>query len=222
MITESFGGMRMSSGGRGVSDRKTRVDEARSIDILDLQHNGVFSKGLGWSWTSSWSRNGEKIASISYRVVAGDNGPTGLRFLYTITDKDTDEKKDYNYIIPVTPTPCHYGGERWWFVCPLVVNGHACRQRCRIIYIPTGAEYLGCRECYQLTYESRQRHREKFYEGFEKPYKAVEAAQLDLPRARSWKKKEKIWRKLSHAHAAIENFEHFFTNRRPKIFYKEK
>jgi len=195
----------MSTGGRGVWNRKKRVDEVRSIDILDLQRKKVFSKGTTWSWTLSWSRKGEVIASISYLVESGENGPSGLRFIYTITDNETEKKKDYNYIIPVVSTRCNYGGKRWWFICPPVV-GRSCQRRRRIVYMPPGAEYFGCRECHRLTYESRQRHREKFYEGFEKPYKAADAAQKELAKARSWQKKEKILRKLSRAYAAIENF----------------
>src|SRR5210317_511967 len=106
----------MSASGRGVWNRKIRVDEARSIDILDLQRKEVFSKGSAWSWTSSWSRNGEVVASISYRVESDDNGPIGLRFIYTITNNYKAEKKDYSYIIPVVSTPCNYGGKRWWFI----------------------------------------------------------------------------------------------------------
>jgi hypothetical protein len=212
----------MKTGGRGVWNRKNRVDEARSIDILDLQRKEVFSKGSTWSWISSWSRKGEVVASISYRVESDENGPSGLRFMYAITDNETGEKKDYNYIIAVVSTPCNYGGKRWWFICPLVANGRACQRGCRIIYLPPGAEYFGCRECHRLTYESRQRHREKFYEGFAKPYKVVEAALEKLDRVRSWEKKEKIWRKLFRAQTAIKNFDNILTRRNPKIIYKEK
>lgn len=212
----------MSVSGRGVWNRKNRVDEVRSIDILDLQREKVFSRGQGSIWTSSWSRNGEVVASISYRVEAVENGPSGLRFMYAITDNDTGEKKDYNYVIPVVATPCNYGGERWWYTCPLVVNGRSCSRRCRIVYMPPGAQYFGCRECHQLTYESRQRHRERFYEGLERPYKVAEVLQEELARAKSWKKKEKLWRRLARTHAAIENFESILTSRTPKIIYKEK
>ncbi len=212
----------MSVGGRGVLNRKSRVDEVRSIDILDLQRKGVFSKGSSWSWTSSWSRNGEVVAFISYRVEAGENGPSGLRFMYSIGEKDTGEKKDYDYVISVVATPCNFGGKRWWYMCPLVVNGRSCRRRCRIVYMPPGAEYFGCRECHRLTYESRQRHREKFYEGFEKPYKTVDVLQEELARARSWRKKEKLWCRLSRACTAIESYADSITNRKPKIIYKEK
>lgn len=211
----------MSVSGRGVQIRKIRVDEVRSMDILDLQRKKVFSRGSGVTWTSSWSRNGEVVASISYRVESREDGPSGLRFMYTITSSDSGEKKDYNYIIPVVSTSCNYGGKRWWYICPLIVNGRSCLRRCRIVYMPSGSEYFGCRECYQLTYESRQRHRENFYEGFEKPYHAAEATREELGRVRSWKKKEKLWQQLSRAHAAIESFENNLTRQIPKI-HKEK
>lgn len=212
----------MSVGGRGVWNKKYKVDESRSLDILDLQREKVFSRGVGKVWTTSWSRNGKELASILYRVELGANGPFGLRFMYTITDKDTGEKKDYNYVIPVVATSCNYGGKRWWYACPLVVNGHSCQRRCRIIYMPPDAEYFGCRECHRLTYESRQRHRDMSYEGFEKPYKAAKVAREKLTRIRSWKKKEKLWLQLSRAHTAMENYADILTNRRPKIIYKRK
>jgi len=212
----------MSAGGRGVWNRKNRVDEVRSIDILDLHREKVFSKEPSMIWTSSWSRNGEVVTSISFRLEPGENRLFGLRFMYAITDNNTGEKQNYNYVIPIVATSCNYGGERWWYVCPLVVGGRSCLRRCRIIYMPPGSEYFGCRECHRLTYESRQRHREKFYEGFEKPYKAAKALQGELARAKSWKKKERLWLQLSRAHATIESFENILTNRKPKITYKEK
>jgi hypothetical protein len=42
-----------------------------------------------------------------------------------------------------------------WFICPLLKpNGTPCNRRCRILYLPPGAKYFGCRECYNLTYDS--------------------------------------------------------------------
>jgi hypothetical protein len=211
----------MSVGGRGVWNRKTRVDEARSIDILDLQRKGVFSRSVSTIWKFSWSRDGKEVASVSYRVEFEEDNPSGLRFIYSVTNNKTGEKKDYNYTISVVPTPCNYGGQRWWYRCPLIVNGRSCERRCRIIYMPPDAEYFGCRECHQLTYESRQRHREAFYEGFEKPYMAAKAARESLSKAKSWEKKETLWQKIASAHAAIENFEKA-NNPKTKIIYKEE
>ena len=203
----------MSAGGRGVWNRKTRVDEARAIDVLDLQRKGVFRKNVGMIWKLSWSREGEEVASVSYRVESEEGNPSGLRFMYSTTDNETGEKKDYNYTISVESTPCNYGGKRWWYICPLVVNGISCGRRCRIIYMPPGAKCFGCRECHQLTYESRQRHREAFYEGFEKPYIAAKVAQEALSNAGSWEKKEEIWQKIANAHSAIKDYENSFSSK---------
>lgn len=42
-----------------------------------------------------------------------------------------------------------------WFLCPLLKpNGTPCNRRCRKLYCPPGAKYFGCRECYNLTYDS--------------------------------------------------------------------
>lgn len=191
---------------RGVWDRKTRVDEVRSLDILDLQREGIFSQNFPLRWTTRWSSNGIVVASVSYIVESHEYGPSGLRFIYTITDGESGEKRDYNYVVPVVNTACHFGGKRWWFVCPLIANGRACKRRCRIIYIPPGAGYFGCRQCHNLTYESRQRHREKFYEYFEKPYKVVVDVRQELVKTRSLKKKARILEKMSNAHAAIEKY----------------
>ena len=199
------------STGRGVWSRKTRVDEARSIDALDLQRSGLFGEGGIGIWMTKWSRDEEIVASISYRLESGDECPIGVRFMYTIGSRNSEEKRDYNYVIPVVSTPCNFGGKRWWFRCPLVINNQFCQRRCRIVYMPPGAEYFGCRECYELSYESRQRHRERFYEGVEKPYMVVEAAQQKLAKTRSLEKKERLWRKLAHAHRAIEIFEDSLT-----------
>ena len=60
-----------------------------------------------------------------------------------------------------------------------------------------------------------------FMKGLQNP-KVVEAALEKLNRVRSWKKKEKIWRKLFRAQAAIKNFDNIFNSRKSKIIYMEK
>lgn len=212
----------MSTSGRGVWNRKYRVDEAKSMDILDLQREGVFNKGAGLLWTSTWTRNGEEIASLYYRLESDKTGPAGLRFMYTITYRDTGKTKNYNYLIPVVSTPCNYGGERWWFLCPLIIDDRPCKRKCRIIYRPPMVDLFGCRECHKLTYESRQRHREMFYEGFEKPYKAVKAVEKKLARTKSLEQKVHLIRKYAQATEKIGMFADILTNHKPKIIYREK
>ena len=47
----------------------------------------------------------------------------------------------------ITKTPCHYGGERSWFLCP------QCGRRVAILY--GMFQQLCCRRCATLTYESQ-------------------------------------------------------------------
>jgi len=47
-------------------------------------------------------------------------------------------------------TPCNFGGERPWFVCP----GVRCGRRVAILYGP--GKYFLCRHCYDLRYESQR------------------------------------------------------------------
>ncbi len=56
--------------------------------------------------------------------------------------------------IDLQPMHLHYGGLRYWFICPLLVNGVACRRRVAKLYFR--GWYFGCRHCHGLTYRSCQ------------------------------------------------------------------
>ena len=61
------------------------------------------------------------------------------------------------YEIELERTACRLGGYRYWFVCPVVKDGVYCGNRAAKLYLPPGGQYFGCRECYDLTYESCQK-----------------------------------------------------------------
>ncbi len=60
--------------------------------------------------------------------------------------------------IRLETTPLHFGGHRWWGICPLVVNNVPCNRRVGKLYLPPGDRYFGCRHCHRLTYRSAQEH----------------------------------------------------------------
>ena len=68
----------------------------------------------------------------------------------------TQHKDDVDFRVRLTTTPLPWGGVRWWFVCPLTVNGRSCQRRCAKLYLPPGGRYYGCRLCYALTCASVQ------------------------------------------------------------------
>jgi len=145
-----------------------------------------FQERIPWRGWTRWTnvRTGEEIASLGFvfRPLGDGHGWDGrLRLQYTITrecyGKD-DEVKELDYPIHLETTPCNFGGERWWFRCPLSVNGNPCGRRCFKLYLPPGANYYGCRECYDLTYESAQTAHE-----FDTLYAHI-GDQMDLPMKR--------------------------------------
>ena len=99
-----------------------------------------------------WTRNGERIGSIDFVVSTIENDEY-IRVQYTLKDRFSGESTDFDYKARLTSTPCHFGGRRWWFICPFVINGQPCNDRVGALYLADG-KYFGCRHCQDLTYES--------------------------------------------------------------------
>jgi len=185
--------------------KKDTVEETRSLDILGMQRAGVFSQQQGKMWTSTWYRGDDVMASIGYTFEGNESNGFVLRLNYTHTDGN-GEVSSRNYPVSLDSTPCHFGGRRWWFICMLLADGTPCGRRCRILYMPYGTSYFGCRECYDLTYQSRQMHRNSVYEGLIKPYTALQEVKRNMPSARSQKAVEKLDRKADAATLAYRSY----------------
>lgn len=96
--------------------------------------------------------------------------------------------------VNLTSTACHFGGKRYWFLCP------ACSKRIGVLYRPYYAKDYFCRHCHRLTYELRQRHRNKFYSLYQYAKRSNRAQQITMGRKGPSKRKllqfEKLFRKL--------------------------
>lgn len=140
--------------GRYYFDAKTTVEQATQLSIFKLKEFDLLH-GFA-STTLTWTRrlSGHK-SSIGILV---DTEDLYAKVNYTITDRSTGEKRDYDYRINLTTTPCYFGGVRYWFICPLSVNGVYCGRRTGSLYLASG-NYFGCRHCYDLSYESRNESR---------------------------------------------------------------
>ena len=67
------------------------------------------------------------------------------------------------YAIEIESTPQHLGEQRHWLRCPLIdENDRKCNRRVRVLYLPHGAKYFGCRHCQGgIAYRSQQEHKTK-------------------------------------------------------------
>ena len=141
---------------------KQEAESTNSLSIFWLKKHDYLNKnyysrsgGITWTYGGSGRKN-----SINFSVIKRDCGTAYesayIELRYTITDNFTGEKTDVNYKVPLTTTRCHYGGLRYWFLCPLSRGGRYCGKRVGVIYGNAG-EYFGCRKCANIAYEAQMR-----------------------------------------------------------------
>lgn len=133
------------------------VEVCRSLDGNRWMREGILKAGVwqngGWYWFRDAART-EQTASIGYEVDTTDEAPW-VRLYYTRSPNG----EEVDYRVSLTATRPRFGGSRWWFICPIVVNGRPCSRRVGKLYLPPGGRYFGCRRCYRLTYASCQESR---------------------------------------------------------------
>jgi len=197
---------------------KQEADSLKHIEITFLKNHGFLQRQIMFGGIM-WSRNGEKTGSISVQSHIDDDEQY-IEFTYTRTDRETDEKQDFEYKIPLVTTPCYFGGFRYWFRCPWYANGVYCGRRVGVLYL--GSKYFACRHCYDLTYESRK------LSGWQKAFgRVISIPELDELKAKIKRKHyagmmTKKYRKYLERNERAERAfmftcSHLFTMRKPNI-----
>jgi hypothetical protein len=128
-------------------NKKTTTDECQTIDVRYLHRNGLLQPGH--SFSLRWSRAGRQTGSIG-GIVDGSRPPKCMTLLYRHRSGSGGEWEKVRERVPLEWTPCNFGGERPWFICPEA----GCGRRVAILYGP--GRYFPCRHCYDLTYRSRR------------------------------------------------------------------
>lgn len=138
--------------GRYYWDKKNTVEDCTCLSIVKLKEFGLL--GGCCSTTLTWTRSLSGHKS-SIGIVVDVLSEPYVKLSYTVTDRSSGEKTDYDYKVQLTTTPCNFGGVRYWFICPLSRNGVYCGRRVAKLYCAPGRNYYGCRHCHNLSYESR-------------------------------------------------------------------
>jgi len=139
----------MTRGQHWEERKKKTVDSQLSISVKKLREWGYLSSH-SISGTIRWSRrDGWEIASIGI-FVSFDGAKEGVMLLDSLYNKT----ERLSYEVKLETTRCHFGGIRWWFICPLSRDGIPCGRRVGVLYVV--GKYAGCRHCYNLTYKSCQ------------------------------------------------------------------
>lgn len=139
----------MGGYGSGRYGGKNKVQHCRSLDVNKMNKAGGLKPGFSGSW--QWSEDGEKVASIGF---SSSENRIDLNYKYRSYG---DDWQSVEHPVAILWSPCRYGGERAYFRCPGVVNGHHCGRRVVKLYM--GGKYFLCRHCYNLAYASQSETR---------------------------------------------------------------
>jgi hypothetical protein len=128
---------------RGGHNSTGRIETERTLalDTTEFACSGVFEHNrasyLQWTQPRHFTLSRSTTLSKDIQSVqVGYVSPAAQKYV--------------EYPIYLTTTPCNYGGKRYWFICPLAVNGVTCGKRVGCLYLC--GIYFGCRYCYNLTY----------------------------------------------------------------------
>ena len=131
----------LGSGRIGAGGKKNITESYCSIDVRQWQRNGMLSDGH--RFRTNWSIGQSMSLQLQTRVEAGC-----LVFQSSLKEPDS-ESQNWSQTIFIDRTPCHLGGERPWFLCPV----RGCGRRVAILYF---AGSFACRHCCNLAYASQR------------------------------------------------------------------
>jgi hypothetical protein len=133
--------------GRYYRDEKTTVDDCRCLDINRMVKLGAIP-ACGWqsgSWIWTDADTGEEKSRIGYEANTRNPADSFLRVYYTFTQS----QKQVDYKVRLSRSQAHYGGERFWFICP------STGKRAAKLYLHPGGDVFASRHAYRLAYKSQ-------------------------------------------------------------------
>ncbi len=125
-------------------EKRETTEATIGLDVRYLARNGMLRPGF---YSLSWRCGDRPAGNIGLRVT--EDGPTlGTITLEYRTRRGEGAWQDVTQRVWLDWTPCTYGGERPWLLCPL------CLRRMAILY--SGGAGFACRKCLRLVYQSQR------------------------------------------------------------------
>jgi len=175
--------------------QKLRITFLKKEGYLDSPKTGIIE----------WRRGDDDEAS-SIRIESHvDNYYPYIRLLYSQND-DEGNKRHFDYKITLHRTPCHYGGWRFWFLCPLGTKSELpCGKVSAVLY--KAGDYFGCRRCYNLTYQCRKHNANSslaYWFRSRKAMNKIEKLELEIKRREYAGKLTNKQQQLNQAYNEVE------------------
>lgn len=137
---------------RNYYSKRNTTDDYKQFTISFLKKYWHLDKWVTFRYGNiKWSRWWQEVGSIWFYLEKNDSEMKwSVRVIFTQTKRDTWEKKDFDYKIPLIATKCNYGWIRWWFLDP-------CSEKiikCLVLYLQSNG-YFASRKTLNLAYESQ-------------------------------------------------------------------
>jgi len=159
--------------------KKTTVERCLVLDV------GRFSKAAGikpWLYSSgelTWMNSSkERLLSLRFSL---EPKAIDLAVLNLDTLLQANGTEPVIERITLKGTIPNFGGIRWWFLCPLHNAGTTCNRRVKKLFLPPRGQYFGCRNCFDLTYESAQSHDPRVGKLMKDPWSVIAAMDSEDP-----------------------------------------
>lgn len=150
------------SGRKPSKTTKPFPEQFITLDVRELQrHEGLEP---GQIYDLHRYKRGSKCGTFSIAMYKDY-----MELRYTAPNEQ-DSKPD-SQIIDIARTPCHFGGDRPWFLCP----GDQCGKRVAILY---GPDSMLCRHCWRIAYQSQ---RENQIQRMFRKLRSIEASYTGRP-----------------------------------------
>ena len=139
--------------GRGPWSERYTTQDCLDLSISKLYKWDILPPVVGqagrisWSWPGVWKSDD----SVRYEVRRG-NYYDGwvIELTYTLTDNRTGEREYIKTPISLDTTIPHFGGLRYWFICP------RCEERKAVLYKHPERTTFACRNCHDLVYKTQR------------------------------------------------------------------
>ena len=173
----------MGGYGSGRPSTTNKLDEGLTLDINKIKRDGAIAHNAYRSGTLTWTKvdTGKQTAAIGYKASTVDQNDMWFRVHYTHKPNRENEPVEMDYKIKLETTQPHYGGKRFWFICPLT------NERAAILHNPLGSKWFASRLAFNLKYQSQS------------------LSEHDRAIEKMWKLKNKLgghffWHKPKHMH----------------------
>lgn len=147
------------SGGWNRTGRPTK-EQTTPLDITKVSRAGGLQAGRSLLWT--WTFPSGQKSSINQDGL-GEGVGVRLRFGYV---RSPGQVSQVQQDIAVERTPCHFGGTRPWWICPV------CGRRSGVLYGWRG--HYACRKCQCIRYASQ------YEKGIDRALRRADKARIRL------------------------------------------